>query len=98
MLRTPATHLPWGHFGPLRLWFPENSGLLVALREGFLRQEFVDSLLCNYPRSIVVRGIRVSTALTDKLGLTGPIVRESECAEWTFLRTALRWDCEGNWS
>ncbi len=41
----------------------------------------------NHHGCIVVRIVRMSAALADEIGLSLPIVRGSECADGTFLRT-----------
>ena len=64
----------------------------MRFRERIAGQNFFDTPLCDHHGRIVVLVIRMSTTLTDKLGLGQPIVRGSECADGTFLRTIRRGD------
>ena len=64
----------------------------MRLGERISLEKFLDALFGDHHGRIVVRIIPVSAALTDKFGLTGPIVPGGECADRTFLRTVLRGD------
>ncbi len=64
----------------------------MRFSERIAGKKLFDTPLCDHHGRIVVRVIRVSATLTDKLGLGQPIVRGSESALSAFLRTIRRWD------
>ncbi len=61
-------------FGPFRPYFPKNPRGSVRLGQRIAREQFPDAALGDNHGGIVVRVVPMSAALTDELGLTGPVV------------------------
>ncbi len=60
-------------FGPFRPYFPKNPRGSVRLCQRIAREQFLDAAFCDDHGGIVVRVVPMSAALTDELGLTGPV-------------------------
>ncbi len=61
-------------FGPFRPYFPKNPRGSVRLGQRIAREQFLDAAFRDDHGGIVVRVVPMSAALTDELGLTGPVV------------------------
>ena len=66
--------LPRRRFGPFRPYFPKNPRGSVRLGQRIAREQFRDAAFRDDHGGIVVRVVPMSAALTDELGLTGPVV------------------------